>query len=78
MGISDPEQKRKVIGRVFIETFEREALKLEEEDRDIHWLGQGTIYPDVIESVSVHGPSVTIKSHHNVGGAAGKVEAKNR
>ena len=67
-GISDPEQKRKVIGRVFIETFEREALKLEVEDRAIKWLGQGTIYPDVIESVSVHGPSVTIKSHHNVGG----------
>jgi GMP synthase (glutamine-hydrolysing) len=67
-GVSDPEQKRKVIGRVFIEVFEKEALKLEEEDRAIKWLGQGTIYPDVIESVSVHGPSVTIKSHHNVGG----------
>ena len=67
-GVSDPEQKRKVIGGVFIEVFEREALKLEEEDRSIKWLGQGTIYPDVIESVSVHGPSVTIKSHHNVGG----------
>jgi len=67
-GVSDPEQKRKVIGRVFIEVFEREALNLEEEDRAIKWLGQGTIYPDVIESVSVHGPSVTIKSHHNVGG----------
>ncbi|NBC06629.1 MAG: glutamine-hydrolyzing GMP synthase [Bacteroidetes bacterium] len=75
-GISDPEEKRKVIGRVFIETFEREALKLEEEDRDIHWLGQGTIYPDVIESVSVHGPSVTIKSHHNVGGLPEKLKLK--
>lgn len=75
-GVSDPEQKRKVIGRVFIETFEREALKLEEEDRDIHWLGQGTIYPDVIESVSVHGPSVTIKSHHNVGGLPEKLKLK--
>lgn len=63
-GVSDPEKKRKVIGRVFIEVFEAEAEKLE----DITWLGQGTIYPDVIESVSVHGPSVTIKSHHNVGG----------
>lgn len=63
-GISDPEGKRKVIGRVFIEVFEAEAAKLE----GISWLGQGTIYPDVIESVSVHGPSVTIKSHHNVGG----------
>jgi GMP synthase (glutamine-hydrolysing) len=63
-GISDPEGKRKAIGRTFIEVFESEAKKLE----NIHWLGQGTIYPDVIESVSVHGPSVTIKSHHNVGG----------
>ncbi len=63
-GVSDPEQKRKIIGRVFIEVFEAEAEKL----TDITWLGQGTIYPDVIESVSVHGPSVTIKSHHNVGG----------
>jgi len=75
-GVADPEQKRKVIGRVFIETFEREALKLEEEDRLIHWLGQGTIYPDVIESVSVHGPSVTIKSHHNVGGLPEKLKLK--
>lgn len=63
-GVSDPEKKRKVIGRVFIEVFEAEANKLE----GFKWLGQGTIYPDVIESVSVHGPSVTIKSHHNVGG----------
>jgi GMP synthase (glutamine-hydrolysing) len=63
-GISDPEKKRKAIGRVFIEVFEREAAKYPE----IKWLAQGTIYPDVIESVSVHGPSVTIKSHHNVGG----------
>jgi GMP synthase (glutamine-hydrolysing) len=63
-GVSDPERKRKIIGRVFIEVFEEEAENLE----GIAWLGQGTIYPDVIESVSVHGPSVTIKSHHNVGG----------
>ncbi len=63
-GISNPEEKRKAIGRVFIEVFEHEAHKL----TNIDWLGQGTIYPDVIESVSVHGPSVTIKSHHNVGG----------
>ena len=62
--VSDPEGKRKVIGRVFIDVFQEEAGKLE----GIEWLGQGTIYPDVIESVSVHGPSVTIKSHHNVGG----------
>jgi GMP synthase (glutamine-hydrolysing) len=62
--LSDPEQKRKAIGRTFIEVFDEESKKLE----DIVFLGQGTIYPDVIESVSVHGPSVTIKSHHNVGG----------
>ena len=63
-GVSDPEKKRKIIGRVFIEVFEKEANKLD----NINWLGQGTIYPDVIESISVHGPSATIKSHHNVGG----------
>ena len=63
-GVSDPETKRKIIGRVFIEVFQDEASKIE----NASWLGQGTIYPDVIESVSVHGPSVTIKSHHNVGG----------
>ncbi|RZT00314.1 glutamine-hydrolyzing GMP synthase [Aquimarina brevivitae] len=63
-GISDPEEKRKAIGRVFIEVFDDEAHQIE----DAKWLGQGTIYPDVIESVSVNGPSVTIKSHHNVGG----------
>jgi len=63
-GVSEPEQKRKIIGRVFIETFDREAHEIE----DVSWLGQGTIYPDVIESVSVKGPSATIKSHHNVGG----------
>lgn len=71
-GISDPEGKRKAIGRVFIEVFEEEARKLQ----DITWLGQGTIYPDVIESVSVHGPSVTIKSHHNVGGLPEKLKLK--
>jgi GMP synthase (glutamine-hydrolysing) len=60
----EPEAKRKIIGRLFIETFQQEASLL----KDIELLGQGTIYPDVIESVSVHGPSVTIKSHHNVGG----------
>ena len=60
----EPEAKRKIIGRLFIETFQQEASLL----KDVELLGQGTIYPDVIESVSVHGPSVTIKSHHNVGG----------
>jgi GMP synthase (glutamine-hydrolysing) len=63
-GVSDPETKRKIIGRVFIEVFENEAKKVKE----VKWLAQGTIYPDVIESVSVNGPSSTIKSHHNVGG----------
>lgn len=63
-GISDPETKRKIIGRTFIEVFEEEAHKIS----DVQWLAQGTIYPDVIESVSVKGPSATIKSHHNVGG----------
>jgi GMP synthase (glutamine-hydrolysing) len=63
-GVDDPETKRKIIGRVFIEVFDDEAHQLE----DVKWLAQGTIYPDVIESVSVKGPSATIKSHHNVGG----------
>ena len=63
-GKSDPEEKRKAIGNSFIEVFDAEAHLVE----DVHWLAQGTIYPDVIESVSVNGPSVTIKSHHNVGG----------
>ncbi|MEM7101839.1 MAG: glutamine-hydrolyzing GMP synthase [Bacteroidota bacterium] len=71
-GVKDPEAKRKIIGRVFVEVFQEEASKLE----DIKWLGQGTIYPDVIESVSVHGPSVTIKSHHNVGGLPEKLHLK--
>lgn len=63
-GESDPETKRKAIGRAFIEVFDQEAHLVE----DVDWLAQGTIYPDVIESISVNGPSVTIKSHHNVGG----------
>ncbi len=63
-GVSDPEEKRKIIGRVFIEVFDRAAAEI----KDAKWLAQGTIYPDVIESVSVNGPSATIKSHHNVGG----------
>ncbi len=71
-GVSDPEAKRKIIGRLFIEVFEEESHGLPE----VKWLGQGTIYPDVIESVSVHGPSVTIKSHHNVGGLPEKLKLK--
>lgn len=62
--ITDPEAKRKAIGRTFIEVFDEEAKKID----NANWLAQGTIYPDVIESVSVKGPSVSIKSHHNVGG----------
>ena len=71
-GASEPEEKRKIIGRVFIEVFEKCAKELPM----VKYLGQGTIYPDVIESVSVHGPSVTIKSHHNVGGLPEKLNLK--
>jgi len=71
-GVSDPETKRKIIGRVFIEVFDIEAKKVQ----DVKWLAQGTIYPDVIESVSVNGPSATIKSHHNVGGLPEKMHLK--
>ncbi|MFN8209530.1 MAG: glutamine-hydrolyzing GMP synthase [Bacteroidales bacterium] len=71
-GVSDPEKKRKIIGRVFIEVFDEEAHKVS----DVKWLAQGTIYPDVIESVSVKGPSATIKSHHNVGGLPEKMHLK--
>lgn len=63
-GVEEPEAKRKAIGNTFIEVFDREAHRIEE----VKWLAQGTIYPDVIESISVKGPSATIKSHHNVGG----------
>ncbi len=63
-GVVDPEKKRKIIGNKFIEIFEREAKKI----GDVEFLAQGTLYPDVIESVSFKGPSATIKSHHNVGG----------
>ena len=71
-GVSDPEAKRKVIGRVFIEVFDAKAHEI----KDVKWLAQGTIYPDVIESVSVKGPSATIKSHHNVGGLPEKMKMK--
>ncbi|MDD5570532.1 MAG: glutamine-hydrolyzing GMP synthase [Bacteroidales bacterium] len=63
-GISNPEKKRKAIGKAFIDVFDKEAHKI----KDVKWLAQGTIYPDIIESKSVKGPSATIKSHHNVGG----------
>lgn len=71
-GVTDPEGKRKIIGRDFIEVFDAEAHKIQ----DVKWLAQGTIYPDVIESVSVNGPSATIKSHHNVGGLPEKMNLK--
>ena len=71
-GLSEPEAKRKAIGKTFIEVFDIEAHKI----ADVQWLGQGTIYPDVIESVSVKGPSATIKSHHNVGGLPEKMKMK--
>ena len=71
-GVSDPETKRKIIGRVFIEVFDAEAKKV----KNVKWLAKGTIYPDVIESVSVNGPSSTIKSHHNVGGLPEKMNLK--
>ena len=68
-GITDPEKKRKVIGNMFIEVFEEESKKI----KNAKWLAQGTIYPDIIESISVKGPSATIKSHHNVGGLPEKM-----
>lgn len=71
-GKTDPEEKRKIIGKTFIEIFDKEAHRIE----DIDFLGQGTIYPDVIESLSVHGPSATIKSHHNVGGLPDTMKLK--
>ena len=76
-GVRDPEEKRRIIGRLFVETFEAEADKLAEEGRAPEFLAQGTLYPDVIESVSfTGGPSVTIKSHHNVGGLPEKMNLK--
>jgi len=71
-GVSDPEQKRKVIGKAFIDLFDGATQGLD----SAKWLAQGTLYPDVIESVSVKGPSATIKSHHNVGGLPEKMNLK--
>ena len=71
-GVTDPERKRKIIGRDFVEVFNEEAIQI----KDVKWLAQGTIYPDVIESCSVNGPSATIKSHHNVGGLPEKMNLK--
>jgi len=71
-GVTDPEQKRKIIGNLFIEVFEEEAKKI----KDVEFLVQGTLYPDVIESVSVKGPSAVIKTHHNVGGLPERMNLK--
>lgn len=71
-GVTEPEKKRKIIGRLFIETFDKYAHTIE----NARWLAQGTIYPDVIESASVNGPSATIKSHHNVGGLPERMNLK--
>ena len=75
-GVSDPETKRKIIGGEFISVFEEEAERLVSSVGEIKWLAQGTLYPDVIESVSFKGPSATIKSHHNVGGLPERMRMK--
>jgi GMP synthase (glutamine-hydrolysing) len=75
-GVSDPEKKRKIIGNEFIAVFEDEARRIEQEEGSVDYLVQGTLYPDVIESRSVRGPSQVIKSHHNVGGLPEKMKLK--
>jgi GMP synthase (glutamine-hydrolysing) len=75
-GVNDPEKKRKIIGNEFIKVFEKEARRIEKTERKVKWLVQGTLYPDVIESRSVRGPSQVIKSHHNVGGLPAKMKLK--
>ena len=75
-GVTDPEKKRKIIGNEFIKVFEHEARRIEKKEGKVKWLVQGTLYPDVIESRSVRGPSQVIKSHHNVGGLPAKMELK--
>jgi GMP synthase (glutamine-hydrolysing) len=75
-GVSDPEKKRKIIGNEFIEVFDAEANRILKEEGEVEWLVQGTLYPDVIESRSVRGPSEVIKSHHNVGGLPAKMKLK--
>ena len=75
-GVTDPEKKRKIIGNEFIAVFEEQAHRIEREEGEVQWLVQGTLYPDVIESRSVRGPSQTIKTHHNVGGLPEKMKLK--
>ncbi|HEX2327914.1 MAG TPA: glutamine-hydrolyzing GMP synthase [Candidatus Angelobacter sp.] len=74
--VTDPEKKRKIIGNTFIEVFDKESHRLEQQFGKVDWLVQGTLYPDVIESRSVRGPSQTIKTHHNVGGLPEKMKLK--
>src|SRR5262249_45519559 len=76
VGVTDPEKKRKIIGNEFIAVFEEEAQKIEKTQGKVEWLVQGTLYPDVIESRSVRGPSQIIKTHHNVGGLPEKMKLK--
>lgn len=75
-GVTDPEKKRKIIGTTFIEVFQEEATRIEAECGQCDWLLQGTLYPDVIESISYKGPSATIKTHHNVGGLPATMKLK--
>ncbi len=75
-GVSDPEKKRKIIGKEFIAVFDKEARRIAKQEGTVKWLVQGTLYPDVIESRSVRGPSEVIKSHHNVGGLPAKMKLK--
>jgi len=75
-GVTDPETKRKLIGNEFIAVFDEEASRIEKAEGEVQWLVQGTLYPDVIESRSVRGPSQTIKTHHNVGGLPEKMKLK--
>jgi GMP synthase (glutamine-hydrolysing) len=75
-GVSDPEKKRKIIGKEFIAVFDQEARRIAKREGNVKWLVQGTLYPDVIESRSVRGPSEVIKSHHNVGGLPKKMKLK--
>jgi GMP synthase (glutamine-hydrolysing) len=75
-GVTDPETKRKIIGNEFIAVFDEEAHRIEQAEGKVEWLVQGTLYPDVIESRSVRGPSQTIKTHHNVGGLPDKMKLK--
>jgi GMP synthase (glutamine-hydrolysing) len=75
-GVTDPETKRKIIGNEFIAVFDEQARRIEKEEGKVEWLVQGTLYPDVIESRSVRGPSQTIKTHHNVGGLPEKMKLK--